>query len=93
MSYGSDWTCKCGWANLDARRKCRNCGEPNPSPEPGDWEARALAAEAERDALREALKPFAEESLFAGPQHEFVTVKLSDCDRARRALTMENNDG
>lgn len=44
----------------------------------------ALLAEIER--LRGALEPFAEESLFAGPQHEFVTVKRSDCDRARAAL-------
>jgi len=47
---------------------------------------RALAAEAKCDALREALAPFAKESLFAGPQHEFVTIKLSDCDRARARI-------
>ena len=22
------WLCDCGWANLDLRRKCRNCKEP-----------------------------------------------------------------
>ena len=36
--------------------------------------------------LKAALKPFAEESLWAGPQHEFVTVRLSDCDIARAVL-------
>lgn len=33
-----------------------------------------------------ALKPFGDESLFAGPNHEFVTVKLADCDIARAAI-------
>lgn len=29
MSFGADWTCKnCGWANLDARKLCRNCRAP-----------------------------------------------------------------
>jgi len=37
-------------------------------------------------ALIEALKPFADESLFAGPQHDFVTVRRSDCDKARAAI-------
>jgi hypothetical protein len=44
-------------------------------------EARARVAK-----LEAALEPFADESLWAGPQHEFVTVKLSDCDHARAAL-------
>lgn len=34
MSFGVDWTCcKCGWGNLDARARCRNCGEPKPTEE------------------------------------------------------------
>ena len=33
--------------------------------------------------LEGALNPFADESLWSGPDHEFVTVKRSDCDRAR----------
>ena len=37
--------------------------------------------------LEEALNPFADESLWSGPDHEFVTVKRSDCDRARSAIT------
>lgn len=28
MSFGVDWTCACGWGNLDVRRKCRQCGTP-----------------------------------------------------------------
>ena len=31
MSFGADWTCSCGWANLDVRPKCRNCGAVNPN--------------------------------------------------------------
>lgn len=30
MSYGCDWTCECGWGNLDVRKSCRNCGKANP---------------------------------------------------------------
>lgn len=37
--------------------------------------------------LEGVLKPFADESLWSGPHHEFVTVKRSDCDRARAALS------
>jgi hypothetical protein len=50
-------------------------------------EITALRAEVEK--LRAALKPFADESLWCGPQHEFVSVKRSDCDRARAAITQE----
>ena len=42
--------------------------------------------------LEEALNPFADESLWSGPDHEFVTVKRSDCDRARSAITQEKRD-
>jgi hypothetical protein len=45
-----------------------------------------LALRARVAKLEAALEPFADESLWAGPQHEFVTVKLSDCDHARAAL-------
>lgn len=41
---------------------------------------------AERDRLRDALKPFADESLWTGPQHGFVCIPVSACDRARKAL-------
>ena len=47
---------------------------------------REMALRARVTQLEAALKPFAEESLWAGPQHEFVTVKLSDCDIARTAI-------
>lgn len=30
MSFGADWACSCGWANLDVRKRCRNCGKDNP---------------------------------------------------------------
>ena len=49
MSYGVDWTCECGWANLDVRKKCRNCGK-----EP-DWKSRADSLAAELAKAREAL--------------------------------------
>jgi hypothetical protein len=42
--------------------------------------------EAERDRLRDALRPFANESLWTGPQHGFVCIPVSACDRARKAL-------
>lgn len=51
-----------------------------------EWQA---ADEIER--LRAALHPFADESIWSGPQHEFVTVKRSDCDNARSALNEEEN--
>lgn len=62
-----------------------------------DDEARASeASSASKDEriakLEAALAPFAEESLFAGPQHEFVTVKLSACDAARATLNPETPD-
>jgi hypothetical protein len=47
-------------------------------------------AAARIEALEAALRPFADESLWCGPQHEFVTVKRSDCDEARAALEAEN---
>lgn len=52
MSYGSDWTCECGWANLDVRKRCRNCRREKCEP---DWKARAEAAEAEIARLRNAI--------------------------------------
>lgn len=36
--------------------------------------------------LRAALAPFADESIFAGPQHDYVTVARSACDAAKAAL-------
>lgn len=45
-----------------------------------------LATLPEIKALIEALKPFSDESLFAGPQHGFVTVTIQHCDTARLAL-------
>lgn len=45
-----------------------------------------LAALPEVRALIAALKPLADESLFAGPQHGFVTVTVQHCDAARLAL-------
>ena len=57
-------------------------------------EARALAAEAERDALREALEPFGEAGRMAAisgrPPGEHVDANAFS--RAR-ALTQETNDG
>jgi len=44
----------------------------------------ALARIAE---LEGALKPFADESLYSDAHHEFVTVKRTLCDIARRALS------
>ena len=44
------------------------------------------------EELEGALNPFADESLWSGPDHEFVTVKRSDCDRARSAITQEKRD-
>lgn len=34
MSFGADWTCSCGWANLDVRTRCRHCGKDNPENPP-----------------------------------------------------------
>nr|WP_047573268.1 hypothetical protein [Methylobacterium sp. ZNC0032] len=34
MRFGADWTCDCGWANLDVRRRCRHCDKPNPTNPP-----------------------------------------------------------
>lgn len=34
MSFGADWTCFCGWANLDVRKRCRSCGQDNPENPP-----------------------------------------------------------
>lgn len=53
----------------------------------------AVAKQAARiEALEAALRPFADESLWCGPQHEFVTVKRSDCDTARAALEESSDD-
>lgn len=41
MSYGADWICECGWANLDVRKRCRNCGKEI------DWKARAESLRSE----------------------------------------------
>lgn len=41
------------------------------------------------ERLEKALRPFADESIFSGPQHEYVTVKRSDCDIALAALKEE----
>lgn len=53
---------------------------------PKEWEARSLAAEAERDALREALATLIHNIDTTGGTHG----AMSD---ARRALTQEQNNG
>lgn len=40
----------------------------------------------ENARLRAALVPFADESLYVGPEHGFVTVPIAACDAARAAL-------
>lgn len=54
---------------------------------------RAEAAESALREAREVIEPFAQESLFAGPQHDFVSVKIEWCDRARAFLSTEKADG
>ena len=58
--------------------ECRN----NP-----DEAAATISTLTERvKVLEEALKPFADESMWLSPHHEFVSVKASDCDAAKAVL-------
>jgi hypothetical protein len=65
--------------NNDLVKWLREYGNRN-----GQYECCEAADRIEK--LEAALKPFADESIFAGPQHDFVTVKIKDCDKARKAL-------
>lgn len=69
---------------------CEGCGCEGPwAPHfDGDWNTRApVSAPTNTVAmLRAALAPFADESIFAGPQHDYVTVARSACDAAKAAL-------
>lgn len=51
MSYGCDWTCECGWGNLDVRKECRHCGKANPAPAQGVPQVSGDVAEAEGEAV------------------------------------------
>jgi len=72
----------------------RQIMDPNiPKMEREWWAADEITRlRAEVEKLRAALEPFADESLWCGLQHEFVTVNRSDCDRARAASTQETRD-
>ena len=56
MSYGADWHCDCGWANLDVRKKCRNCGKLNNEIERLRADSAALRARVEELARASYVK-------------------------------------